>query len=247
MGKSLTPLIAVVAVVVILTIIIINIDTDVENASRYAQKTKEPKVELSSHLVKPEKFNSRIYRRGNNESFLLEVDKLLAVAQKFLASGHTDEAENELRTILVFQPNNLRALTLLGGILFYSHRYAEAELIFRRQVRIAPKNHQAYNRLGSVLAKQKKFKEAIDNASTAVGMKPESGEAQINLAGMYAAVGNKKLALKHLRKAIDLLGRAVLPLTEDSVFDQLRDLPEFQEIVSNAAAGKPKTHNEKSR
>jgi hypothetical protein len=65
---------------------------------------------------------------------------------------------------------------------------------------------------------------------------------------MFAAVGNREQALEHLRKAVDLLGRAVLPLTYDSVFAALRDLPEFQVIVSKAAevdapsgeSGKPK-------
>ncbi|MCK5843832.1 MAG: tetratricopeptide repeat protein [Victivallales bacterium] len=235
MGKSLTPLIIVVAVVVVLTIIIINSDVGPKRSPKNYQPARTPKVELSTHRNNTESLDIRISRPSSGDQNLLKLDKSLASARKLLASGLMDKAENELRTILIFYPENMRALTLLGGILFYSHRYTEAELIFRRQVRIAPKDHQTYNRLGSVLAKQKKFKEAIDNASTAVGMKPESGEAQINLAGMYAAVDNQKQALSHLRKAVSLLGRAILPLTYDPVFERLRELPEFQEIILKAA------------
>lgn len=234
MGKSLAPLIVVIAVVVVLTIIIINSDVGVRKAhpGKWSE-AKAPRVELSKHRKDPEPRVIAKTKRYDGAVSLLKVDEQLMLARKHLAAGHTDAAEEKLRTILVFYPENMPALTLLGGILFYSQRYSGAELIFRRQVGIAPKNHLAYNKLGSVLAKQKRFKEAIDNAAVAVGIKPDSGEAQINLAGMFAAVGSDKQALEHLRKAAALIGRAILPLTDDPVFDKLRDLPEFQEILSN--------------
>jgi tetratricopeptide (TPR) repeat protein len=236
MGKSLAPLIVVIAVVVILTIIIINSDMGVKAKKTTSwSEPKTPRVALSKHHKNPEFQEPPKHIRHNGTTPLIRLDKQLILAKKYLAAGRADLAEEQLRTILVFYPENMQALTLLGGILFYSQRYAAAELIFRRQVKIAPKSHLAYNKLGSALAKQKKFKLAIDNALVAVGIKPDSGEAQINLAGMFAAVGENKQSLKYLRQAAKLLGRAILPLTDDHVFDKLREMPEFQEILSKAA------------
>lgn len=248
MSKSLAPLIVVIAVVVVLTIIIINSDVAVRGKKPALwAAVRAPRVALSKHHNDPEHQEKTKTKSIDGVASLFKVDEQLMLARKYLAAGRTDLAEDKLRTILVFYPENMPALTLLGGILFYSHRYSCAELIFRRQVRIAPKNYLAYNKLGSVLAKQKKFDEAIENALLAVGIKPDSGEAQINLAGMFAVVGEKEKALKHLSKATGLLGSAILPLTDDSVFDKLRDTPEFQEIISRVDKTRIETPKQNKR
>ena len=53
--------------------------------------------------------------------------EILENAKKMLSTGKEEDAEDQLRTLLVFEPDNFPALSLLGGIFYYSQRYAEAE------------------------------------------------------------------------------------------------------------------------
>jgi tetratricopeptide (TPR) repeat protein len=234
MDKSLAPLIAVIALVILLTVIIINSDfSNVTETKEEKLKQLPPKVQL-----RPESneypFSTNSSKQNDDASLLINIDETLGKAKNLLAGGKPQEAEEILRTLLVFDPDHSQALSLLAGILFYSNRYAEAEVIFRKQIVDNPKNHLAYNRLGATLAKQKKYKEAIDNSSIALGISPESGQAHINLAGMYSVVGKKEKALKHFQEAHRLLGYAILPLSYDEAFDNIRSNPEFQNIISQA-------------
>ena len=83
--------------------------------------------------------------------------KHLKKAKRLLSEKNEREAEDTLRTILVFEPNNMNALSLLGGIFYYSGRYDEAEDIFKKQIEIDPNSYLAYNRLASTLAKTEKI------------------------------------------------------------------------------------------
>ena len=232
MDKSLTPLIAVIALVILLTVIVINSDFG-EQKNPQKPDDRSPKVQLRPNAPAPFPSRRNMKKRSDNTQ-LLNIGEAIGHAKTLLSNGKIDEAEDTLKTLLVFDPENMQALSLLGGILYYSNRYKEAEVIFRKQIQIDPRNHLAYNHLGSVLAKQKKFKEAIDNASIALGMSPDSGEAHINLSGMYAVVGDKKKAIEHFRKAYDLLGYAILPLSYDEAFNNIRDDKDFQDIISKA-------------
>lgn len=163
-----------------------------------------------------------------------DAEKHLAEAKKQLSNRQEKEAEDTLRTILVFEPNNMGALSLLGGIFYYSNRYHEAEYIFKQQIEIDPNSYLAYNRLASTLAKQKKFDDAIKTNSKALSINPEAPEVHINLAGMYSITGQKERALMHFKKAFESFGYAILPLSHDNAFDNIRHTPEFQEIISLA-------------
>ena len=158
----------------------------------------------------------------------------IAKAKKMLSAEKEREAEDILRTVLIFDPDNMNALSLLGGIFYYSGRYKEAEDIFTKQIKINPDSYLAYNRLAATLAKQKKFDDAIKTNSKALSINPESPEVHINLAGMYSITGKKERALMHFKKAYEAFGYAVLPLSHDMAFDNIRNTPEFQSIIAKA-------------
>lgn len=231
MNKSLAPLIAVFALIILLTLIVLNSDYGVRARPPLQKNTETTEIRL-----RPDSDTNpaaqHVQPAGN--SAMVDSGDMLGRARNLLASGKNKEAEDNLRTLLVFDPDNRQALSLLGGILFYSGRYREAEMIFRHQINLDPNNSLAYNRLGSALAKQKKYRAAIDSSSVAMGMNPNSGEAHINLAGMYAVTGDRKKALVHFRKAYELLGTAILPLSYDESFNLIRSMEEFQEIISEA-------------
>ncbi len=230
MNKSLAPLIISFAVIILLTFIIIN------------SKPKGSAIELQTNGSAPtmalnpntKKFHKASPEQRGRRSYVPETEKTLEDARKSLAASNTGEAEEALRTLLVFDPDNQEALSLMGGIYYYSQRYAEAEMIFRRQVKLSPDNDSVYNHLGSALAKQSKINEAINMTLKAIDLNPKSSDAQINIASMYASTGNTGECMKHLLNAYQLIGYSILPFTYDQAFDKVRSSPEFQELIIKA-------------
>ena len=224
-------MIAVFAVVIFLTVIILNSSHKPTLSSYKESRASNVEVSLSPTKNSP---TFRINGKKAGDDALFNTGKALGQAKRLLAAGKDTEAEKILKTILVFRPNNHQALSLLAGIYFYSGRYREAEAIFRKQIKFNKTDALAYNRLGSVLAKQDKFEEAATFVSTAVGLNPDAGLYHINLAGIFSMLNKKKLAIKHFRKAYELISAGILPLSYDSAFDNIRSMPEFREILTKA-------------
>jgi tetratricopeptide (TPR) repeat protein len=234
MNKSLAPLIISFAVIILLTFIIINTKPQ-ESAIELQTNGTAPTMSLNT-VSKPQiKHKAPALRKQKpRDSYIPEPEKFMENAKNFLSEGKENEAEDSLRTLLIFEPDNPQALSLLAGIFYYSQRYSEAEIIFRRQVKLNPDNDAVYNHLGSVLARQGKMKEAIKMTMKAVEINPKSSEAQINLSSMYASNGDLEPAIKHFLLAYQLIGYRILPFSYDPAFDKVRSSPEFQEIISRA-------------
>lgn len=183
-------------------------------------------------MAHPQRRASRnVAARPDND----EVKELINGALSDIEANRIDEAEDKVRTVLVFEPDHQMALTILGRILYSSDHYAEAEVIFRRQFRLAPDNPTVLNNLGSVLVRLNRLPEAINYLDRAWEKAPDSPEIVINLAGVYAMSGNNGEALKVLRRAEKILGPALLPLASDASFDSLRDTVEFRRLLRRAA------------
>ena len=229
MNKSLAPLIISFGVIILLTFIVI-----------YSKpgKIEMPEDEDQYESIKLSPFPSKKVKKErpseNKINYAPDSVKVLEQVRKLLSDGKESEAEEQLRTLLIFEPSHPEALSLLGGVLFYSQRYGESEVIFRRQVANSPDNSAFYNQLGSVLAKENKFEEALKMSLKAVELNPDSPEARINLAGMYSVTGDKNNAIKHFFSAYRLMGHRILPFSHDPSLDKIRDMPEFQEIISMA-------------
>lgn len=214
-------------IIILLTIVILNSNLgDKPPPKKKRDTSREMNLSISRKQENQKKPLPRISTKVK-----FDAAKHIAKAKKQLSNKQETEAEDTLRTILVFEPENMDALTLLGGIFYYSNRYNEAEFIFKKQIEINPKSYLAYNRLASTLAKQNKFDDAIITNSKALSINPEAPEVHINLAGMYSITGQKERALMHFKKAYESFGYAILALSHDSAFDNIRNTPEFQEIL----------------
>jgi tetratricopeptide (TPR) repeat protein len=232
MNKSLAPLIISFAVIILLTFIIINTKPR-ESAIELQTNGTAPTMSLSPVSKTQFKHKAPLTRR-QRESYIPDSEKFLENAKVFLSDGKENEAEDTLRTLLIFEPDNPRALSLLAGIFYYSQRYSDAEIIFRRQVKLNPGNDAVYNHLGSALARQGKMKEAIRMTMKAVEINPKSSDAQINLSSICASNGDLESSIKHFLLAYQLIGYRILPFSYDPAFDKVRSSPEFQEIISRA-------------
>jgi tetratricopeptide (TPR) repeat protein len=233
--KSLGPLILFLFVIIFLTLWIVNINVDKEKPvysnksmmnynSSWTDMTKQGLVKKKSNLIK------------NNRTpiFRYNIPQELILARRLLENNKKEEAEDKLRTILVFKPNNTQALSLLGGILYYSGRYKEAEFIFKKESVLLPESALVYNSMASAQAKQRKYKDAITASQKALVLDPNMPQIHLNLAGMYSISGKSNKALIHLQKAYKMLGSNILPLINDTAFDKIRNTPKFQIIISTA-------------
>ena len=240
MNRSLTPLIVSFAVIILLTIIMLH-----TRPHRSPEDEEMPVIDLAPAMrlspfpgrrmptMSAPRSTSPVspgLRQGSDPS----VDDLLDSSRRMLAEGKEAEAEDRLRTLLVFSPDHVPALSLLGGILYYSRRYEEAEAVYRRQLRMDPGSAALHNNLASVLARQERYIEAIASAEKALEIDPVSAPACINLASIYTALGEPEQAMPHFRRAYELLDWRILPVAEDSAFRDLRNDLGFTMILAQA-------------
>ncbi len=239
MNKSLVPLIMSFAVIILLTFIVIYSRREAplaldrsSDASYFSTISLGKKDKFISH--KPIQAVPQQNEGDPKSKYQPDTAKLMENARTFLSRGLEKDAENELKTLLIFEPDNKNALVLLGGTLFYAKRYPEAELIFGRLHQIDPKSSTYCNQLASAVAKQGRLDEAIAYASKAVEIEQDSADALINLSGMLAAKGEIREANRRFLQVYKLIGYRILPFSLDPAFDSLRNTPEFQEIVRMA-------------
>src|ERR1700690_1557165 len=113
----------------------------------------------------------------------------LAVAQNRLDDGDLQSAENPIWPLLNANPNHKEALTLLGVIRGRQTRYAEAESLFRRVLKLDPGSAVAYRNLGSALVAQDKLEDAIQQYKDGIKAFPANVDLKVDLARLYAGNG----------------------------------------------------------
>jgi len=234
MTKSLTPLILIMGTVLLMSIIIVNTKY-AEAPSSTIVYSAPTQLELSPFARNRRKAAAN-KNKGITNSMELKVDTaaIFAEAQSFLKKGDPEGAEDRLRTFLIFEPENLQALSILGEILYRSRKYKDAEFIFRRQLDINPKEPGVYNNLSSALAKQSKFEEAVKTAEKGLTIEPESTSILLNLSGMYSVMGQKKTSVEYFRKVYEKVGSDILQISGDPTLKNIQDDPEFISIVKKA-------------
>jgi tetratricopeptide (TPR) repeat protein len=244
MKKSLVPLIITLSFIVLLTAVIVNIRPGMKDTVPAGSIPGHPGV-IKLDEIKPVEIiqqDKKTVKSGevSDEQIL----NMLLQAYSELDNGKVEEAENKVKTVLVFEPDNSEALSLLGKIYYLKHDYKSAEMIFSRQVNLNRKSATAYNNLGQVLLKQKKYDRAALRFQIAQELDPESGLIALNLAGAYAKLGQKDKALASFKKAYRILGPRVITVASHPALDNIRDEKEFKDILNKAYAeleGKQKT------
>ena len=232
--KQLAPLIIFLAVVILCTLVISNRHTNRKNTlqtSLLPIEGQQLRMELSPFQYSGSLLTEDDY--GERPSFP-RVDSSLQQAAAFCDNGDYSKAEDVLRTALVFHHNNLKLLSMLGSVLYMQGKYKDAEMVFRHQAFLWPDDTSVYNNLGAALAKQRKFREAISTAEKGLRMEPASSIAALNLSGIHSMAGNTEKAIEYFKRAYDMLGERILPLSNDSNFDNIRDQKDFREIIDQA-------------
>ena len=199
--KQLAPLIIFLAIVILCTLVISNRRAAKKRAQEAAilpMEEQQLRMELS-----PFKYSGNMVMEGDygERSSIPRVDSTLQQAADYCDNGEFDQAEDVLRTALVFHHTNPKLLSMLGSVLYMQGKYKDAEMVFRRQAFLRPNDTSVYNNLGAALAKQRKFREAITTAEKGLRMEPASSIAALNLSGIHSMAGNTEKAIKLCEEA----------------------------------------------
>lgn len=230
--KQLAPLIIFLALIIVLTLIIWG--------SRFQtkEKTTEQTQEESSLQMRlsPISLQRRRASRSpvGNPVQIPKLEIIMNAAVQDINARRLPQAEDKLRTALVFYPKNPQLLSMLGNVLYLQQNYKGAEWAYRRMTALNPEDPVAFNNLGTVLASQKRYEEAASTVKQGCGEKINSPETALNLSGIYSLAGNTAEAIEYFRKAYNEMGERILPLSYSSNFDNIRNEKAFQKIIQEA-------------
>src|ERR1035441_9657051 len=127
-------------------------------------------------------------------------------ARDLLAKGQLREAAVVLRHVVVADPGNFDARTLLGTTLALQGIRSESIEQLVEAVHLRPKSAEAYNTLGMVLSRFVETKAAREAFENALALNPHLAEVRINLALLQAQAGEFEPAGENLDYAIQLQG-----------------------------------------
>ncbi len=235
MTKSLIPLILFLSAIVLFTVFLTNTETIRNETTRvsdlsYPETTGSLKLDMSEPLAvgRP--------TVAPTPSERLSLDKKIIDATAALASGDYEFAINNSRTILVFDPRNYTALSVLGKALYATNQFREAEMVYAWQSQYYPDDPVVLSNLGYSQAQLKKYPQAIESLQEAMRHEPRSGSILLSLAGIYAMNGEKDRALSSLQMAARRLGENLLNAVDEPMLDNIRDEPEFKRIIDELQA-----------
>jgi len=149
------------------------------------------------------------------------------------------------------KPDYAEAINNLGTVYYAKKSYRRAITYYRRALKLSPEAASIYSNLGTALFARKQYAPATEAFQTALKLDPEVFEHHSTygvllqeksvderakfhyyVAKMYAKGGRTELAIQYLRKALEEGFKERKKLTEDPEFAELRDLPEFKQLLT---------------
>lgn len=148
-------------------------------------------------------------------------------------------------------PRYAEALNNLGTVYYTKRGYRKAIKFYKKALIVSPQSASIYSNLGTAYFARKKYEDAIQAYQQALALDPEVFEHRSTqgvmiqersvqeraryhyyLAKLYARAGDNERALQYVRKAIEEGFKDRARLKEDPEFSHLRELPEFQQLLT---------------
>lgn len=140
----------------------------------------------------------------------IALDPKLVLAHANLISlygrtGNLQKAEEQYRAVMALNSDQFpKAHYDYGVLLMAKGRFQEAELAFRRALKIDPSYAEAHNNLGYLLERQSKWPEAVAEYRQALKSKPDFRQAHFNL-------GRALLNQQKYQEGIEQLSQTLTP------------------------------------
>ncbi len=132
-----------------------------------------------------------------------EEETQLAEAEAARQSGDYQTALALFREILARNPTVTTAYLGIGDIYMEQDDPARAEPNFARAARLEPRNYEAQFKHGISLQALKRFVDAIRAYHKALVIRPDSSEANLNIAITYLEMGEPRSGLVFAQKAVE--------------------------------------------
>ncbi len=110
-----------------------------------------------------------------------KLEDMLSEALKHHQTANFEAAATLYNKLLEIQPNNIKAISLLGTLNLQIGNHDTACMLLKKSLSLKPDNAMAYNNLGSALQASGKFEESIKFYKRAIELKPDYDEAYYNL------------------------------------------------------------------
>lgn len=148
-------------------------------------------------------------------------------------------------------PRYAEGLNNLGTVYYSKRSYRKAIKYYKKALTISPQSASIYSNLGTAYFARRKYDDALQAYQQALTLDPEVFEHRSTqgvliqersvkeraryhyyLAKLYAKAGENERALQYIRKALEEGFKDRGKLKEDPEFSHLRDLPEFQQLLT---------------
>ena len=149
----------------------------------------------------------------------------------YLQTGQPEKAIEQFKKILEMDPNSSEGHRGLGTVYTSQGRHAEAIAEWREAKRLDDATYIIAG-LGYAYAAAGKKSEAHQVLSDLLRMSPGRYVSAVDVAAVYAGLGEKEQAFQWLEKALEEHSDELVSLKVISGFASLRSDPRFQQIVS---------------
>ena len=136
----------------------------------------------------------------NNQT--LTIQQAIDLAVRHHAAGELDKAKSLYQQVLQVNPNQPKALHLLGVIAHQVNKNDIAVDLIGKALALKPDYAEAYNNLSNVLQAQGKLDDAVASYRKAIVVKPDYAEAYYNLGNVLQAQGKLDDAVASYNKAV---------------------------------------------
>jgi tetratricopeptide (TPR) repeat protein len=160
------------------------------------------------------------------------------------ASGYLDlkmfaDALREADLALGLAPNDPHALAVKSAILWEENRLSELEPYMAKLAELNPRNPGLWINLAYVRRRTQSLDAAVETLQRAFAANPQDALAHFNMACYRAVQARPQEALILLRNALHLDPKLRDLARAEKDFDAIRDLPEFQQLLTAAATRGP--------
>lgn len=186
------------------------------------------------------------YRQAGTSAIL--INKIGIAYHQML---ELDQAKKHYEKAIKMSPTYSEAINNLGTIYYAKKSYRKAVGQYKKALKVNPNSASIHSNLGTAHFARKKYKDAFASYQKALELDPEVFEHRgtngvllqersvqerakfhFYLAKTYAKAGQVERALQYMRKAIEEGFKERNKFMEDSEFTALRELPEFQQLLT---------------
>jgi tetratricopeptide (TPR) repeat protein len=161
------------------------------------------------------------------------------------------QAQKQYERAVKMNPKYAEAINNLGTVHYARKGYRKAIGYYKKALKVTPYSASIYSNLGTAHFARKKYKDAFAAYQKALELDPdvfehrggqgvllqersvaERAKFHFYLSKTYAKAGHAERALQYMRKALEEGFKDRKKFAEDPEFEALRDLPEFQQLLT---------------